>query len=157
MGAVVVFNYSGWIARYPEFSAVSPAAAQQYFNEATLYCRNDGGGPVSNATIQATLLNMLTAHIAALYSQSQGDPNPGTAKDANTPVGRISDAAEGSVHVSLQNDMPPGTAQWYNSTKYGASYWAATAVYRGFRYVRAPASVPAFGRAMGGYGARWLW
>lgn len=135
MGVVVSFDYNAWLARYPEFSAVTQPTAQAYFNEATIYQRNDGGGPVSNATIQLTLLNMLTAHIAARYSQSQGEAQPGQPKDANSPVGRVSDITVGSVSVRTENDYPPGSAQWFQQTKYGSDWWQATAIYRTMRYV----------------------
>jgi len=63
MGVVVQFNYAAWAARYPDFAAVDPTLVSLYFNEATLYARNDGGGPVCDSGVQSTLLNMLTAHI----------------------------------------------------------------------------------------------
>ena len=130
-------NYAGWTARYPELTAVEEGTYDLYFAEAGLFCRNDGCSPVSTAAAQATLMQMMTAHIAALYSQSQGDGDPGGAKDANTPVGRISDAAEGSV--SVRADWPSGPdssamEKWLSQTKYGAEYWAATLVYRQARY-----------------------
>jgi hypothetical protein len=68
MSAIVQFNYARWIARYPEFSQVQQPTAQEYFGEATLYLRNDGTGPVRDAETQLRLLNMLTAHIAALIA-----------------------------------------------------------------------------------------
>lgn len=132
MGVTVAFNYQTWIARYPEFTATVKAdLAQEFFNEATIYHRNDGGGPVSNAAIQSTLLNIATAHIAQLAV--------GTAKKpASDIVGRITTAGEGSVSVSTEMQVPPGTAQWWNQTKFGAAYWAATAQYRTMRYLRGP-------------------
>ncbi len=130
MGAQITFDPAAWKARYPEFTAVSDAQAQRYFDEATLYCRNDGGGPVPNAATLTTLLNMLTAHIAAIYSLPSGGPKP-----ANAPPGQVINASEGSVSVQFQNNYAPGTAQWYQQTKYGSSYWAATSIYRRFRYI----------------------
>lgn len=128
MGVAVAFNYAAWVLRYPEFSNVSEGQATGYFNEATVYHRNDGGGPVNNATVQLTLLNMLTAHIAARYAaSSDGQP-------ASPLVGRISNATEGSVSVQTQMDYPPGTPQWFVATKYGADYWTASAPYRTMRY-----------------------
>jgi hypothetical protein len=125
----VTFDYSAWVARYPEFSAVSSVSAGLYFNEATAYCQN-AIGPVPTVALLMTFLNMLTAHIAALNS-------PVTASGANpsTPPGRISNASEGSVSVAFQNDYPPGSAQWYQQTKYGSAYWQASLPYRLGRYV----------------------
>ena len=127
MGVIVSFDYAGWMARYPEFANVTQPQAQGYFNEATLYHRNDGQGPVNNPASQDLFLKMLTAHIAALYAPDlQGQP-------ASTIVGRIASASEGSVSVSA--DMKgPESAEWYYQTKYGTSYWNATKQYRTMRY-----------------------
>lgn len=137
MGAVVAFNYTQWIARYPEFNqagilVVSDQQAQAYFNEATIYHRNDGTGPVTQASVQLALLNMLTAHIAARYAATT--PVSGAGQPASPLVGRIGSATEGSVNVSIDLNVPAGTAQWYAQTKYGLDYWTATAPYRTMRY-----------------------
>ena len=128
MGAVVTFDYDAWIARYPEFTAVTEPVAQGYFDEATLYQKNDGTGPICLASVQLMTLNMLTAHIATLYGATNPAPN--------SPVGRISNASEGSVSAGFEYH-PPGTASeaWANQTKYGASWWAATMSYRLTTYV----------------------
>lgn len=124
MGAVAAFNYQSWTARYPEFDTITDPVATAYFAEATIYHANDGSGPVADAGQQLVLLNMLTAHVAALNLPPSGQTQ------SPPLVGRISDASEGSVSVSVQNDYPPGTVQWYQQTKYGSAYWAATAKYR---------------------------
>lgn len=142
MGVVVAFSYAAWVARYPEFSAVSEATATAYFAEACIYHRNDITGVVNDATIQSALLNMVTAHIAARYSQSQGSPNPGAAQDANSPVGRINSASEGSVSVQTEYaSETPGSMAWFAQSKYGADYWAATKAYRSMRYRASPTVV----------------
>lgn len=128
---VASFNYAVWIARYPEFSGVDSGLAQQYWDEATLYLRNDGSGPVRDVAQRTVLLNMLTAHIAQLYALTATD------QPVSSVVGRISDATEGSVTIGTDNQYPPGTAQWYQQTKYGASYWSATVRWRTMRYVPA--------------------
>lgn len=122
---VVTFDYSGWIARYPEFSAVIQATAQLYFNEATLYLDNTSASVVADASpggARATLLNMLTAHIAALNMAG-----------SSPLVGRINSATEGSVSVGTDYAVP-GTAAWFAQTKYGAAYWQAVLPYRTMRY-----------------------
>ena len=124
----VTFNYAVWVARYPIFSGVSQPLAQSFFDEACLYCVNRLG-PVPTTTELSLLLNMLTAHVAWLAGQGTGNPSNGAG-----PVGRLSDATEGSVSASFQNDYPPGTPQWYQQTQFGAAFWAATAKYRTFRY-----------------------
>lgn len=131
MGVIATFSYAVWVARYPEFSEVSEPTAQAYWDEATIYHRNDGVGPgPSTATIQRTLLNMLTAHIAARYSKPDGN-----AQAASGIVGRISNASEGSVSVQSEYaTATPGTMAWFLQTKYGADYWQATRPYRTMRY-----------------------
>lgn len=129
----VTFNFAVWVQRYPEFQGVDEWLAQAYFDEAGLYCANSIQNPA--LPILSTLLNMLTAHIAWLNATRNGEP-------ASSLVGRISDATEGSVSVSVQNDYDPGTPQWYQQTKYGAAFWAATAPYRTARYVPNPTRVP---------------
>ena len=136
MSAPVAFNYDMWVTRYPEFSAVPQPQAQAYFDEATLYWRNDGTSLCSATVTQSLLLNMLTAFVAQQYAQADGSTDPGGAKPSDTPVGRISSATEGSVSVSLENLYPPGSVQFFQQNKYGASFWQATAVYRTMRYAR---------------------
>lgn len=124
---VVTFVPATFVQRYPEFAGVSYPLLTLYFNEATLLCNNTTSSIVSDTTERSVLLNMLTAHIAALNAGVNGeDPSP--------LVGRITDAAEGAV--SVRADMPEvsGRAAWYMQTKYGASYWAATAKYRQMQY-----------------------
>jgi Protein of unknown function (DUF4054) len=129
MTQVVTFNYSGWALRYPELSgSVGAAQAQMFFDEATLYCDNTPCSIIKNVAQRTTLLNMLTAHIAALNASFLGLP-------PSPLVGRISNAAEGSVNVAVQNDYPPGSVQWYQQSKYGAAFWAATASFRTMVYV----------------------
>lgn len=135
MGYAVTFDYAKWVARYPEFASVAEAQGQLYFDEACLYWRNDGTSPARTEATQRLLLDMLTSHVAALYAQSQNDPQPGAAKDANTPVGRISSATQGSVTVQVEGAPPTEASAFFMQTKYGMSFWRATAVYRTMRYV----------------------
>jgi hypothetical protein len=131
MGVIAAFNYSVWLAIYPEFTAtVNPAQAQEYFNLATTIHRNDGGGPVRSVDQQLSLLNMVTAHIAALFAP----PSPG--QQASNLVGRINSASQGSVSVqaAYSNNVSEQMA-WFIQTKYGALYWTATASFRTMRYV----------------------
>lgn len=121
--AVVAFDYNAWSVRYPEFSpAVAAPLAQLYFNEAQFYCDNSANSIIIDDSVggqRSILLNMLTAHIAAMNIAG-----------SSPLVGRINSATEGSVSVQTQNDYPPGSAQWFQQTKYGAAYWAAVAQYR---------------------------
>lgn len=130
--AIVVFDYAGWAIRYPELALwVAEPLAQAYFNEACFYCDNTASSPIPDTT-RPTLLNMVTAHIAALNAPLSGRESPAL-------VGRINSATEGSVTVSTENLYPPGTAQWWQATKYGAAFWAATQQYRLNFYVANPA------------------
>jgi hypothetical protein len=132
---VVVFDYESWVARYPEFAAVSEPLAQAYFDESSLYFANCGW---TAALPQApTLLNMLTAHIAWLYSPRDVNGNPAsTGQTASPLVGRISTASEGSVSVGteLTSSGSPSEA-FFTQTKYGFSFWQATAQFRTARWV----------------------
>lgn len=122
--AVVTFNYAAWAARYPELAgSIAAPTAQAFFDEATLYCDNTDSSPVEDATVRAVLLNMLTAHIAAMNGFVNGVA-------PSNLVGHISSASEGSVSVSVGEIFHAGSAQWYAQTRYGAAYWAATGRYR---------------------------
>jgi len=89
MDAPVVFNYTSWAARYPELSgSVGSPQAQEYFNEAQLYCDNSPNSIIPNCAPvyqRATYLNMVTAHIAALNASLNGSPS-------SPLVGRITSA-----------------------------------------------------------------
>jgi hypothetical protein len=131
MGAIVAFSYPTWIARYPEFASVPENLADLYFAEATLYHANDGSGPVQDAGQQLLFLNMLTAQVAQLNATVGGV--------ASSPiVGRINSATEGTVSVGAEMPNMPTASAWYQQTKYGLAYWAATARYRTARYIRGP-------------------
>ena len=118
--AVAAFDLAAFRARYPEFSAVADATLGAYFLEAGLYLDNTDGSPVINLGTRLMLLNMLVAHIAAL--------------GAAALVGRISSASEGSVSVSADMGPVTGSSAWFLQTKYGSSFWQASARYRTFRY-----------------------
>ena len=144
MGVQVTFNYSAWVARYPQFASpggtqpVSSDLANAYLNDAAIYLRNDGGGPVSSAAIQTALLNMIMAHIAALNTAfASGAPAPSL-------VGRINSASEGSVSVGTEMNGPE-LAAWFNQTPYGAAFWQATAQYRTMRYIPGRGSQKSYG------------
>lgn len=157
MGIVVNFDYATWSARYPEFgTTVTSDQATLCFNEAVLYQDNTGApGGIWNATVQLTCLNMLSAHIAQLY---YGSVLPTGPQLAGPLVGRIEAATEGSVNVTAQNDYAPGTTQWYQQTKYGSSWYAATQQFRTMRYIVSPRRFgpgpPGFGGFGGWYGGR---
>ena len=120
--SVVSFNSTAFLARYPEFTSLGAPLLSQYFTEAGMYCRNDGCGPITDLAVLSTLLNMLTAHIAALNGGVNG-------QQPSQYVGRVSSASEGSVSASLEMKSEIGAA-WYMQTKYGAAFWQASLPYR---------------------------
>ena len=134
-GPAVQFSYETWIARYPEFSGVPEALADLYFQEAGLYFANCGW---TGAQPQAPLLlNMLTSHIAQLNAPLGGEPSPQT-------VGRISNATQGSVNVTLTLDGSTGSPSeaFFTQTKYGFAFWQATARFRRAIHRAHPTTIP---------------
>lgn len=123
------FNQVAFLARYPEFtaySAANPASLTAMFSEAQLYFT------LFNNPNAQTYLNMLTAHIAFIGGALSAD---GQAR----PVGRMSDAAEGSVSASFEGVPPtPGTGAWFQQSQYGAAFWQATSSLRSARYRARP-------------------
>jgi hypothetical protein len=128
----VIFNYSNFALRYPEIVPYCNSdLAGMYFTEATMLLDNTANSPIQDVPLRASLLNLLTAHIAALNAPLNGQ--------ASSPlVGRISEATEGSVTVKAEMLAAPGSAQWFNSTKYGAQYFQMTLPFRSARYAVGP-------------------
>lgn len=141
---VVQFNYTTWIARYPQFAipAITEGVAQSLFDEATLYCDNT---PTSRIPCgpRTPILNMVTAHLAQLNFGS-------TLQPLNPLVGRITNATEGSVTVAVDMSNQPAAAAFFQQTQYGAQAWQAMAPYRTMRYF--PAQQRYLG--VGGFGPR---
>lgn len=127
--AVVTFDPTLFVARYPEFSTVSAPVLGLYFAEATMFLDNTDASRVSDIGQRAVLLNMLTAHVAALNGSGVNG------QGASGMVGRISSATEGSVSAAAEFVAAKnGTMAYFIQTSYGAAYWAATASYRTMQY-----------------------
>ncbi len=124
--AVVVFNPTAFKSFYPLFAAVADAVLINYFDQACLYLSNTDASPVQDIARRTLYLNMLTAHTATLGGALSANGSP-------LPVGRTSQASEGSVSASFEY-MTPGTQAWFTQTQYGAAFWQATSSLRGFRY-----------------------
>ena len=140
--APVVFNYQAWVQQFPEFSAVSANQAQGYFDLAELYYSNWGW--TAAIPKAATLLNLLTAHLAFLLAPRDSNGNPAaTGQDASPLVGRVSNASEGSVNVTveLESSSSPSEA-FFSQSKYGYMFWAACAPFRTAHFVPAPRRGP---------------
>lgn len=131
MGVQINFDYTAWVAIYPQFATLTQTqVVDGALPIAEIYCRNDGGGPVSTTAIQTTLLGLMVAHICQLIYGINGQA-------PSSLVGRISGATEGSVSVATDYPATQASA-WYLQTPFGASFWAATAVYRTMRYLPGP-------------------
>lgn len=127
---IVVFDPTAFKARYPEFGTVAESLLTLYFGEATMYLDNTDCSRVTDIPQRTVLLNMLTAHVAAMNGTGVGG------KGASGLVGRVNSATEGSVSVSVDYaSTASGTMAWYLQTPYGAAYWAATGRYRTMHYI----------------------
>lgn len=133
---VATFDPAAFKARYPEFATLADTLLTAYFNEVALaYLDNTESSRVQSVEQRTVLLWMLVAHVAAI--------NGGVNGQAPSPlVGRVNTATEGSVSVGTDMGAVSGTAAWYLQTKYGASYWQATAQFRQMRYVPGASSCP---------------
>jgi len=134
---VVAFDPVGFIVRYPEFASVSPTMLGMLFTEATFYLDNTDNSQVQDIPTRTAFLWMLTAHITALNIGVSG-------QSANSLVGRVSEAKEGSVSVKADFGTTSEAAAWYNQTKYGAAYWRASSSFRGMLYIGAPQMIPSY-------------
>lgn len=131
MGVQVTFNYANWALLFPQFSNLnSTQVTTLILPLAQQYCRNDGGGPVTDPLIQTNLLNLMVAHVAQLMFGSVTQP-------LSPLVGRVSSATEGSVSVQVDMPSTPNSA-WFMQTPFGAAFWQASSVYRTMRYIPGP-------------------
>lgn len=142
---VVTFDYGLWQAQFPSLAmSVDIDQATLYFGMSGLYLENDGLSQVCDLAKRGLILNLLTAHLATLFASINGQaPNP--------LVGRISQATEGSVSVSVEFPQSANAA-WFNQTPYGAAAWVAMAPYRTAFYAAAP-QIPLADQSWPGQGA----
>ena len=132
----VTYNGATFLASYPQFTAydtANPGMLANFFNQATLFLSNtDGSSPVDNLTTRATLLYMLTAHIAQVEGALSADGQ-------FIPPGRLDMMKEGEVEVRSEYMKPTiGSAPWFQQTQNGAMFWQATSVLRRFIYRTQP-------------------
>lgn len=113
---------------YPEFATLLDPALNNLFAEANLYLDNTDGSVVENEVVRGALFNLLVAHLAMLQYGTSSQP-------ASQLVGNITNVSEGSVSIGVNNPAATANSAWYMQTKYGASYWQATAPFRSMRYV----------------------
>jgi hypothetical protein len=140
----VQFDYDFWITVYPEFSStVNSVQGQEYFNLAGLYLDNTPCSvvpvlDVNGNPLRIRILGMITAQIAQLLAGSSIQP-------VSPLVGRISNAAEGSVNVATELNTPVEAA-WFAQTRYGLLAWQALLPFRTATYIPGPRA------AYGAYG-----
>lgn len=138
---IVQFSAPEFVGLYPEFAGLTNGSMQNQFNGAQLLLNNSCASRVQDANTRLILLYLLTAHLCVI--------NLGTndgAGNVTTPqgiVGRISDAAEGSVsvHADYSSEVTQSEA-YFIQTKYGAQFWQSTAQYRTMMYIPPPATGP---------------
>jgi Protein of unknown function (DUF4054) len=156
-GPPVVTFSSSWFTTFttmfPVFSCLTQAQGEAYFNLTGLYLENSPRNPA--ACVLPQLWWLVTAHIAWLMSPKDASGNPAPEGTTNGAlVGRISQATQGSVNVSLELDATAGgpSEQWYAQTQWGLMAWQAMAQFRTARYTVSPTRVggPVFP------GAPWL-
>jgi hypothetical protein len=123
----VPFDYSAWVLRFPGLSGVKEPLATLYAAEAELFLNNSPSSVVQNLTVRALLLQLITAHLATLYSGENGeDPSP--------IVGTVNQASEGSVSIAAKLEGDRGNRAFWSQTKPGLEYWQATMRYRSATY-----------------------
>ena len=128
--AIVDFDLSYFMTRYPVMSTDNPAVYSMYFGEAELMLNNTDSSIVTDVGERKILLHLVTAHISTLNGKNKDIQNNGI-------VGRITSASEGSVSIGADYGNAPvsGSMAWYLQTPYGAQFWQLTNKYRRFRYV----------------------
>lgn len=131
--ATVVFDPAAFKLAFPEFANVADARLTMLFTlAASTLLDNTDNSPVMALDTRTNLFYLLVAHLLSIFGTGVST-NP----DDSTPVGRLSQATEGSVSGSFEYNIPDGSmlAAWYLQTPYGALYWTAVAPYRSARYV----------------------
>jgi hypothetical protein len=131
--AVVAFDPVAFAAQYAEFSGLAAGETTASFNLATLYCNNTDASVITDIPTRTTLLWLLTAHITKIQYGTNDGTNPAVAPTGI--VGRLSEAKEGTVEARADMGPLSASAAWYNQTRYGAMYWAATVRFRSATYI----------------------
>lgn len=138
---IVQFDSVEFATLYPEFAGLTNGQMQTAFNDATLLLDNSCASRVQDANKRLLLLYTLAAHVATIdYGTNDGSG------DVTTPqgiVGRIANAAEGSVSVAAEySTVVTQSEAYFIQTKYGAKFWQQTASYRTVHYVGPPSFGP---------------
>lgn len=149
-GGIVVFNYTEWLAQYPEFApnngqGVTQTQAQNFFNRVTYggLIDNTAVSPIQDLFQRTIILNLAVCHLAVLA----GALNP----SQRQLVGKINSATQGSVSVSTDSATKGGElAAYWGQTTYGATLYAMLLPFRTAFYVPPPVPagpmIPYYGR-----------
>lgn len=130
---VVEFVPADFKALYTQFSAVSDALLNLYFQLATMIVNNRCTSVVDNATLREQLLNLLVAHMATLW------PTAASGGSGGGLVGNVTSATEGTASVSAAwASAVSQSMAFFIQTQFGALFWQLTSPYRSFRYVAPP-------------------
>jgi hypothetical protein len=146
VGAIIVdvdgairFDFNEWVTRFPEFANLDPDQAHEYWDQACTMFRNDASSPEQDLTQRRTILDVLTAHFAALFALP-----PIGRGGVNAMVGVYTSKSVNGVSLGNSGLLPgfSGTRAWLATTQYGLKYLALTAGYRAFHYVQGPQRYP---------------
>lgn len=108
---------TGFITRFPEFTAVAEARIQLFLDEALLEIRESDWGAFYNKG-----LNLYTAHLLTLGNQTSA-----AAGGAGGSLAPITSRAVGDVSISFANPATSGWDQaWLCSTSYGQEFYNLT-------------------------------
>lgn len=134
----IPFDYESWVLKFPEFQMLTETQAQAYWDEAGLLFRNDATSPVPDPTQRREILDLLTAHCAALFA-----PPPmgrGGSAGYGALAGVITSKSVNGVSVGSSGLLPgfTGNKAWFAQTQYGLKYLSLTAGWRQFHYVPGP-------------------
>jgi hypothetical protein len=135
----IPFDYDEFISRFPEFGALPESQAQEYWDQACVMFRNDGSSPEQDEGQRRVILDVLTAHMAALFALP-----PIGRGGIGAMVGVTTSKSVNGVSVGNSGLLPgfTGTRAWLAMTQYGLKYLALTAGYRAFHYVQGPQRYP---------------
>jgi uncharacterized protein DUF4054 len=158
MTVVPSLDYTAWSKLFPEFGngIVEEPTAALYWGVATRFVNNadDSRVPADPTTYEPrrTILLYVTAHIAKLQAPTVAGGAP------SGLVGRISDAAEGTVNVSvaLAADVEK-RAGWYAQTPYGLTAWQMMGRFRTARYRHRGRGNPAAAGMIQLATGQWAW
>jgi len=132
MDDVVVFDPVEFRALYPSITATD-VQLEDYFAMAETFLDNTKCSVVKDLGARKRMLYLLVAHIATITRM---------AEKGNPVVGRISNATEGTVSVSLDYGTMGNNERWYLQTPWGAMYWQLTKRYRSAVYRLGIAPMP---------------